>query len=138
MRPVKLNMVVLRGRNDHEVSDLVRFAMEHGCQVRFLELMPIGVAEAGFEDLFVPSAEVRERLSREFTLTPLPVDPRSTSRNYVARDRRGLTDHGRLHLAFERAVLRRLPAAAAHRRGHVNRLSGAPRRNPDRPAAARP
>ena len=91
LRPVKLNMVVLRGRNDHEVSGLVRFAMEHGCQARFLELMPIGAAEAGFEDLFVPSAEIRERLSREFTLTPLPFDPRSTSRNYVARDRRGLT-----------------------------------------------
>ena len=42
--PVKLNTVVLRGENDHKAAALVRFAIEHGCQVRFLELMPIGVA----------------------------------------------------------------------------------------------
>ena len=82
--PVKLNAVVLRGRNDHEVAALVRFAIEHGCQVRFLELMPIGEAAAGFDESFVPSAEVRARLAREFALTPLPTDPRSTSQNYVA------------------------------------------------------
>lgn len=84
--PVKLNTVVLRGQNDHEATDLLRFAIEHGCQVRFLELMPIGAAAAGFEECFVPSLEVRARLAREFALTPLPADPRGTSRNYVARN----------------------------------------------------
>jgi cyclic pyranopterin phosphate synthase len=87
--PVKLNTVVLRGENDHEAAALVRFAIEQGCQVRFLELMPIGVAAAGFVERFVPSAEVRERLSRDFTLRPLPVDPHATSRNFVADDGRG-------------------------------------------------
>jgi cyclic pyranopterin phosphate synthase len=57
--------------------------------MRFLELMPIGVAVAGFGDRFVSSAEVFERLAREFALTALPVDPRSTSRNFVAEDRHG-------------------------------------------------
>jgi cyclic pyranopterin phosphate synthase len=87
--PVKLNMVVMRGENDREVADLVRFAAVHGCQVRFLELMPIGVAATGFEERFVSSAEVLERLAGEFTLTELPVDPRSTSRNFVAEDQSG-------------------------------------------------
>jgi cyclic pyranopterin phosphate synthase len=94
--PVKLNTVVLRGENDHKAAALVRFAIEHGCQVRFLELMPIGVAAAGFVERFVPSAEVRERLSRDFTLTPLPVDPHATSRNFVADDGRG----GRASVGF--------------------------------------
>lgn len=89
--PVKLNTVVLRDRNDHEVADLVRFAIERGCQVRFLELMPIGAAAAGFDESFVPSAEVRARLAREFALTPLPADPQGTSRNYVAGNGRGQT-----------------------------------------------
>jgi len=89
LRPVKLNMVVMRGRNDHEVAELVLFAMEHECQVRFLELMPVGVAAAGFEDRFVPTAEVRERLSRHFTLSALTVDPHGTSRDFVAADGRG-------------------------------------------------
>jgi cyclic pyranopterin phosphate synthase len=91
LRPVKLNVVVMRGRNDHEVAGLVRFAIENDCQIRFLELMPIGVAAAGFEDHFVSSAEVRERLLREFTLTALPVDPIGTSRNSVAQDQGGRT-----------------------------------------------
>ncbi len=91
LRPVKLNMVVLKGCNDHEVCDLVRFAIESGCQARFLELMPIGRAGLSCRDLYVSSAEVRERLSAEFSITPLPVDPEATSRNYRLRGRRGLT-----------------------------------------------
>jgi len=87
--PVKLNMVIMRGENDREVADLVRFAVAHGCQVRFLELMPIGVAVTGFEERFVSSAEVLEKLARELALTALPVDPRSTSRNFVAEDQSG-------------------------------------------------
>ena len=86
LRPIKLNMVVMRGRNDHEVAYLVRFAMEHDCQMRFLELMPIGGASAGFEELFVSTSEVRERLQEEFQLAALPVDPADTSRNFVAED----------------------------------------------------
>jgi cyclic pyranopterin phosphate synthase len=86
--PVKLNMVVVRGRNDHEVVDLARFALEHECQMRFLELMPVGVAVADFEDRFVSTAEVRERLSRHLTLTALPVDPHGTSRDFTASDAR--------------------------------------------------
>jgi cyclic pyranopterin phosphate synthase len=89
LSPVKLNVVVMRGRNDSEVAGLVRFAIEHDCQIRFLELMPIGVAAAGFEERFVSTAEVRERLAEEFALAALPVDPHDTSRNFVARDGRG-------------------------------------------------
>jgi cyclic pyranopterin phosphate synthase len=89
LHPVKLNMVVLRGKNDGEVSDLVRFAMKHDCQVRFLELMPIGEAAADFGASFVPSAEVRERLAGTFSLTALPVDPASTSRDFLALDGHG-------------------------------------------------
>lgn len=87
--PVKLNMVVMRGENDHEVADLVRFAAGLGCQMRFLELMPIGVAATGFRDRFVSSAEVIERLAGDFALTALPIDARSTSRNFVAEDQSG-------------------------------------------------
>jgi cyclic pyranopterin phosphate synthase len=89
LRPIKLNTVVMRGLNEHEVAGLVRFAIERDCQVRFLELMPIGVAAAEFTDRFVSSAEVRRRLAGEFTLSALPVDPQGTSRNFVGEHRRG-------------------------------------------------
>jgi cyclic pyranopterin phosphate synthase len=87
--PIKLNAVVLRHRNDHEVADLVRFAIERKYEMRFLELMPVGVAAAGFDDGFVSNVEVRERLAREFTLAPLPVRAEETSRNFVATDAGG-------------------------------------------------
>ena len=89
LNPLKLNMVVMRGENDHEVANLMRFALDHGCQMRFLELMPIGEAAAGFEELFVPTSEVRERLREEFELEALPVDPAGTSRNVSIRDGSG-------------------------------------------------
>jgi cyclic pyranopterin phosphate synthase len=89
LRPIKLNTVVIRGRNDHEVAALVRFAIDRNCEARFLELMPIGIAADQFEEQHVSSAEVRETISRKFKLAAAPVDPYSTSRNYVARDEFG-------------------------------------------------
>ncbi len=87
--PIKLNTVVLRGQNDREAVGLVRFAIEHNCQVRFLELMPIGEAAGRFPTDFVSSAEVRRLLAREFALTALPFDPQSTSRNFRIEDHNG-------------------------------------------------
>lgn len=40
---VKLNVVPVRGFNDDEIVDLVRFGREHDCPVRFIELMPVGL-----------------------------------------------------------------------------------------------
>ena len=91
LRPIKLNTVVMRDLNDHEVADLLDFGFDTGCQVRFLELMPIGVAAGEFEHRFVPWREVHERLCERFELMPQSYEPGSTSRNYEARDRLGRT-----------------------------------------------
>ncbi len=87
--PVKLNMLVLKGVNDHEVTSMVRFAMIHGCQVRFLELMPIGTGAEHFDEWSVSSAEVRASLSECFDLRPTPVRAGSSSRTYLARNGSG-------------------------------------------------
>lgn len=85
--PVKLNTVVLRGVNDTELGDLLRFALRTGCHLRFLELMPIGVAAADFAERFVSAAEIRERLNREeFAWRELPRDPAETSRDWLVHD----------------------------------------------------
>jgi cyclic pyranopterin phosphate synthase len=89
--PVKLNMVVLRGINDGEVARVARFGLERSCHVRFLELMPIGVAAARHDKWLVSSGEVRARLAEAFDLQPMPAEPRSSSRNFLAADRSGLT-----------------------------------------------
>ncbi|MBF0311585.1 MAG: radical SAM protein, partial [Magnetococcales bacterium] len=64
LTPVKLNMVVMGGVNDHELADMVAFARQRKVLLRFIEAMPIG--EAGFAALgqFVPATEIVSRLER--------------------------------------------------------------------------
>lgn len=65
----KLNCVVLKGRNDHELVDLVRFAIERELDITFIEEMPLGViSEHERGESFCSSDEVRARLAEQFTL----------------------------------------------------------------------
>ena len=41
IKPIKLNTVLLKGINDHEVADIINFSEEHGLIVRFIEAMPM-------------------------------------------------------------------------------------------------
>jgi len=59
---VKLNAVVLRGENDEELPELLRYAWERNIVPRFLEVMLIGEG-AHMRDRVVPAAEMRERLA---------------------------------------------------------------------------
>ena len=89
LNPVKLNTVVLKGLNDHEVVDMARFGLARGCPVRFLELMPIGCAASACDGLFVPSRIVRSALEKVLQLRRLPHQPGASSRNFLALDRGG-------------------------------------------------
>lgn len=59
LRPVKLNVVLVRGMNDCQVEEFVRLSEEMGIAVRFIEVMPFGV-----RDGLVPAEEVLEMLGR--------------------------------------------------------------------------
>lgn len=89
MAPVKLNMVVLRGINDCEIAEVLEFSLRTGCQVRFLELMPIGVAADDFERQFVSSIEVRESLLERYQFEAIPGELGATSRDFLVEDGRG-------------------------------------------------
>ena len=89
LSPVKLNVTVLRNVNSDEVVQIARFALDRGCEVRFLELMPIGPAAEPFDRLFVSSGEVGARLSEAFDLSPLPGPPGGSARRFRARDAQG-------------------------------------------------
>ncbi len=69
--PLKLNTVVIRGINEHEVRDIVEFGLQRNCEVRFIELMPIGPGAELFSAGFVSSEEVRRELLTHFTVIPL-------------------------------------------------------------------
>ncbi len=67
LEPVKINMVVMRGINEDEVLDFARLSIEKGWHVRFIELMPFGMAESF---IFVPCGEIQQRLLSLGTLEP--------------------------------------------------------------------
>ncbi|MCB1256911.1 MAG: GTP 3',8-cyclase MoaA [Microthrixaceae bacterium] len=68
--PVKINCVLLRNRNDDEVIDFVEFARATGCEVRFIEDMPLGADGSWTRAIVVPGSEVLDRISTVFPLTP--------------------------------------------------------------------
>lgn len=70
--PVKINCVLLRGRNDDEVLDFVQFARRTGCEVRFIEDMPLGADRTWTRAVVVPGSEVIERISAVHELVPRP------------------------------------------------------------------
>ena len=70
--PLKLNTVLMRGVNDDEAADLLRFALERGAELRFIEQMPLDAGHTWTRDGMVTADEVQAALTREFTLTPLP------------------------------------------------------------------
>jgi cyclic pyranopterin phosphate synthase len=70
---IKLNTVLMRGRNEGELADLVRFAAAESLLVRFIELMPVTVTDVLTEKKFLPVAEAKKRLEEEFgPLIPEP------------------------------------------------------------------
>ena len=70
LRPVKINMVVMKGLNDHEIFDMVDFCGEHGFTLRFIEAMPVGDAGRKAGDHYLDLTEVRHRLEARFSLIP--------------------------------------------------------------------
>jgi len=89
LSPVKLNVLVIKDVNDHELVQIARFGLARGCEVRFLELMPVGAAATHFRRWFVSSSEVRAALSGAFALTPLRIPAGSSVRGYAADDGNG-------------------------------------------------
>lgn len=75
LAPVKVNMVVKRGTNEHEIVPMAHHMRErYGRRVvlRFIEYMDVGATNGWRMDQVLPSAEVRARLDAAFGLEPLP------------------------------------------------------------------
>jgi len=70
LAPVKVNMVVKRGTNDHQVVDMARHFRGTGHIVRFIEFMDVGATNGWRMDDVVPSAEVVRRIAEAFPCEP--------------------------------------------------------------------
>jgi cyclic pyranopterin phosphate synthase len=68
--PVKMNAVLLRGLNDDEAVPLLRFALERGYELRFIEQMPLDAGHTWRREEMITGAEILHRLREAFTLLP--------------------------------------------------------------------
>ncbi|ATE59751.1 GTP 3',8-cyclase MoaA [Thauera sinica] len=71
--PIKVNMVVKRGTNDHCIEAMARHFRGSGHILRFIEFMDVGGSNGWKMDEVLPSREVIARIGRLFPLEP--VDP---------------------------------------------------------------
>jgi cyclic pyranopterin phosphate synthase len=72
LHPVKLNAVAMRGINDHEVVNLVTFALDHGYHMRFIEQMPLDPGHTWDRKQMVTQEEILASLREVYELTPEP------------------------------------------------------------------
>lgn len=69
---IKLNCVLMRGKNEQEIWPLVLFAAEHGLPLRLIELMPLSRTDVLDERNFLPACEAMRRLAQKDELIPQP------------------------------------------------------------------
>ncbi|GEK51042.1 GTP 3',8-cyclase MoaA [Vreelandella venusta] len=143
---IKLNAVLLKGRNDDEIIDLVNFARDEQVDISFIEEMPLGaISEHNRGETFLSTDAVRETIENHYPLLPTTETTLGPSRYYrmadsqsrigfisphshnfcAACNRVRVTAEGRLllclgneHSVDLRAVMRRYP-------GEIQRLKSA-------------
>ena len=90
LAPVKINMVVKRGTNDHDIVAMARRWRGTGHIIRFIEYMDVGSTNGWRMDDVVPSAEVVRRLNEVWPLEPIDANyPGEVAERWRYRDGAG-------------------------------------------------
>ena len=88
--PIKVNMVVKRGTNDHQILPMARHFRGTGIVLRFIEYMDVGATNGWRMNDVLPSAEVIALLQQELPLIPLEAaQPGETAQRWGYADGRG-------------------------------------------------
>ncbi len=84
LTPVKVNAVIIRGLNDHEIESLAKFALDEEIIMRFIEFMPLGSRQAWQNDHVVSGSEIIDRVNAKFNVEQLPANhPAETSTRWL-------------------------------------------------------
>ena len=70
--PIKINAVLLRGVNDQHAAELLRWCLEEGFQLRFIEQMPLDAQHDWSREQMITAEEIFASLEGHFSLTPDP------------------------------------------------------------------
>ena len=76
--PIKINAVLLRGINDDQAAELLRWSIAEGYQLRFIEQMPLDAQHGWSRAEMITADEIFAQLDREFALTPA-AEPRGSA-----------------------------------------------------------
>jgi cyclic pyranopterin phosphate synthase len=90
LQPVKVNAVIIRGLNDHEIESLAEFARQKGVSFRFIEFMPLDSGRAWQKELVVPGREILQRIQARFDLKSVEsTNASETAKRWSFADGRG-------------------------------------------------
>lgn len=88
--PIKVNMVVKRGTNEHEILPMARHFKDTGIVLRFIEYMDVGATNGWRMDEVLPSSSVIQRIHQELPLVQLePSAPGETAERWGYADGSG-------------------------------------------------
>ncbi|AFR06096.1 GTP 3',8-cyclase MoaA [Nocardiopsis alba] len=79
LTPVKVNAVLMRDVNDHEAADLLRYCVERGYELRFIEQMPLDAQHGWRRDTMITADEILRRLEADFDLRPADGETRGSA-----------------------------------------------------------
>jgi cyclic pyranopterin phosphate synthase len=66
LKPIKLNVVVVRGFNEGDVTELAKLSLDHEWQVRFIEMMPFGDVATFAREQIVTDEQIRASIAEEY------------------------------------------------------------------------
>ncbi len=90
LSPLKVNVVVKRGVNEHTLVDMARYFQHTGCILRFIEYMDVGTTNGWRLDEVVPADEIVARINERLPLEALEPNYRGeVARRYRYRDGSG-------------------------------------------------
>ena len=124
--PLKLNAVLLRGLNDDQAPELLRWAIERGYDLRFIEQMPLDAQHGWSRAEMITADEIFDALERRVHPHPARRAAGECPGRAVRRRRR--SGDGRHHRLGDAPVLRGLRPGPAHRRRPGAQLPVRPRR----------
>lgn len=82
LSPIKINMVVMKGVNDNEVTDIVEYCIENGFTLRFIETMPMGASGLTATQQYMNLTEVKQHIEQHYTLHPSHMQGAGPARYY--------------------------------------------------------
>lgn len=85
---VKINMVVMKGLNDHEILDFIDWTIQSPVQVRFIEFMPFS-GNHWTSNKVCSLQEILATIAQKYSFQPVEAGPHDTAKNYTIPNHKG-------------------------------------------------